>query len=120
MTTNTKMTGDFSDKPKTRALAERIVALVQTLGPSRQETKGQMTFGGKRKFLWMWAYGHTGDGTLYVTVCLDRQIKYPHLHYIKQVSPNRWNHHLVVRSAKQVGSPWFKELIEAGYAFSNK
>jgi len=120
MTNNNKMTGDFKGKPKTTALAERIIGLVQTLGPSRQEVRGQMTFAGKRKFLWMWTYGRTADGTLYVTVCLDREMENPHFHYVKQVSPNRWNHHVVVRSFEQIDSPWFRELVEAGYAFSGK
>lgn len=118
MAIDTKMTGDFKTKPRTLALAEKIAKLVQTLGPSRQEVKGQMTFAGKRKFLWMWNYGHTADGTLYVTVCLDRKMDSPNVHYVKQVSPNRWNHHVVVRSFEQIDSSWFKDLIEAGYAFS--
>jgi hypothetical protein len=46
----------------------------------------------------MWTYGHTADGTLYVTVCLDRKIANQNYHYVKQVAPNRWNHHVVVRS----------------------
>lgn len=115
-----KMTGDFSSKPKTMELAERIIAFTKELGPSKQETKGQMTFAGKRKFLWMWTYGSTGDGTLYVTVCLDRELTGPHFHYVKQISPNRWNHHVVVRSFDQIETPWFRELIEAGYDFASK
>jgi hypothetical protein len=115
---DTKMTGNFRTKPKTLALAERIIGLVQTLGPGHQEIKGQMTFAGKRKFLWMWTYGHTADGTLYVTVCLDRKIDSPNFQYVKQVSPNRWNHHVVVRSFEQIDSRWFNELIEAGHVFS--
>jgi hypothetical protein len=115
---HTAMTGDFGAKPKTQALAERIIEFVQTLGPSHQEIKGQITFAGKRKFLWMWTYGHTADGTLYVTVCLDRKIDSTNFHYVLQVSPNRWNHHVVVRSFEQIESSWFKQLIRAGYAFS--
>ncbi len=44
------MTADFSDKPKTQQLADKIVSLVESLGPSRKETRAQLTFGGKRKF----------------------------------------------------------------------
>jgi hypothetical protein len=115
---DTKMTGDFTAKPKTLALAERIIKLVQSLGPSHQEIRGQMTFAGKRKFLWMWTYGHTADGTLYVTVCLNRKLDSSNFHYVKQVSPNRWNHHVVVRSFEQIESAWFQEVIRAGYEFS--
>jgi hypothetical protein len=120
MATDTKMTGDFKGKPQTMALAERIIRLVQSLGPSRQEVKGQMTFARKRKFLWMWTYGHTADGTLHFTVCLDQAMESPHFHYVKQVGPNRWNHHVVVKSFDQIQSSWFRELVEAGYAFSGR
>lgn len=119
MAADNKMTGDFSAKPETMKLAEKIIAFVKTLGPSRQETKGQMTFGGKRKFLWLWTYGGSGDGTLYVTVGLDREMKNAHFHYVKQTSANRWNHHVVVKSAGQIDSSWFRKLVEAGYDFSN-
>lgn len=120
MAVDTKMTADFSTKPRTMELAKKVTALTGSLGPSRQETKAQVSFAGKRKFLWMWTYGHTADGTLYVTVCVDREIDDPNFHYTKQVSPNRWNHHVVVRSAEQIESTWFKTLVEAGYAFSNR
>ena len=120
MATDTKMTGDFKDKPQTMSLAERVIRMVDSLGPSRKEVKGQMTFARKRKFLWMWTYGHTADGTLYFTVCLDRAMESPHFHYVKQVSPNRWNHHVVIRSFEQIDSSWFRELVEAGYAFSGR
>ena len=118
MASDTKMTGDFRGKPQTMALAERVIGLVRALGPTRQEIKGQMTFAGKRKFLWMWTYGHTADGTLYVTVCLDKEMADQNYHYVKQVAPHRWNHHVVVRSFEQIDSLWFRDLIKAGYAFS--
>lgn len=120
MERDTKMTADFSSKPRTEALAKEIISLVTLLGPSHQETKAQLTFGGKRKFLWMWTYGHTRDGLLYVTVCLDREIQASHFKYTKQVSPHRWNHHIEVHSTAQIESAWFKNLIKAGYEFSNR
>ena len=120
MARDTKMSADFSSKPKTEALAKAIVSLVTSLGPSRRETRAQLTFGGKRKFIWMWTYGHTRDGLLFVTVCLDREVQDSHLKYVKQVSPNRWNHHIEVQSAAQIESGWFKDLVKAGYDFSNR
>jgi hypothetical protein len=114
------MTADFSGKPKTRQFADKIIALVERLGPSRRETRAQLTFGGKRKFIWLWTYQHTKDGTLYVTVCLDRALDGSHYHYVKQTSTNRWNHHVVIKSADQIESAWFRRLVEEGYAFANK
>jgi hypothetical protein len=117
---DTKMTADFGDKPKTRRFADTIIALVENLGPSRRESRAQLTFGGKRKFIWLWTYGHTADGTLYVTVCLDRELGGEHFQYVKQVSTNRWNHHIVVKSDDQIDSAWFRDLVKAGYAFANQ
>ena len=114
---DTKMTGDFKSKPATLALAERIVALVKSLGQSEQEVKGQVSFAVKRKFLWMWTYGHMADGTVYVTVCLDRKTDNQNYHDVKQISPKRWNHHVVMRSFEQIESQWFRQLIKAGYDF---
>ncbi|RWX05150.1 hypothetical protein EHI45_30605 [Rhizobium leguminosarum] len=55
-----------------------------------------------------------------ITVCLDREVNGPHFHYVKQTSPPRWNHHVVVKSLDQIESPWFKDLVKAGYDFANK
>jgi len=113
----TKMTADFSNKPETQKLADQIVSIVASLGPSHSETKSQLTFGRKRKFIWLWSYQHTADGTLYMTVCLDREIRSTHFQYVKQVGANRWNHHVVVRSTAQIEASWFKDLVEKGYEF---
>jgi hypothetical protein len=116
--TDTMMTGDFSGKPRTQKLADTIEKLVEGFEPTQKSVKGQATFRVKRKFLWMWTYGHTADGTLYVTVLLDRELKGDHFHYVKAVSANRWNHHVVVRSAEQIESGWFKDLIKCGVDFA--
>ena len=112
------MTADFTDKPKTRHFVEKITALVTSLGPSSRGARAQLTFGRKRKFLWLWSYQHTADGTLYVTVCLDRELHGAHFKYVKQVSANRWNHHVVVKSIDQIDSAWFVDLVKKGYEFA--
>lgn len=115
-----KMTGDFSGKPKTQAFFSDIVAYVNKLGQSQQSLKAQVSFSVNRKFLWLWAYEKTPDGTLYLTVCLDRKIDDPHFHYVKQVSKNRWNHHVEVKSKEIANSEWLRRLIKAGYEFAEK
>lgn len=103
MSTN-KMTGDFSGKPNTQAFFSSIAAYVEALGSCKQEIKAQVNYAVKRKFLWLWAYEKTPDGTLYLTVCLDRKIEDPHFHYVMQVSKNRWNHHVEVKSQEIANS----------------
>ncbi len=120
MAASNKMTADFSDKPMTEKLAGNVIDLVEALGPSHRERKAQLSFGVKRKFIWMWIYGRTPDGTLYLTVTLDKELRGPHFHYVKEVSSRRWNHHVVVKSSEQIESAWFKSLLEDGYAFSSK
>lgn len=120
MAASNKMTADFSAKPMTEKLAGKVVDMVEALGPSKRERKAQLSFGVKRKFIWMWTYERTPDGTLYLTVTLDKELKGAHFHYVKQATPNRWNHHVVVKSSGQIESAWFKSLLEDGYAFSSK
>ena len=112
------MTGDFTTKPVTRSFYEAIDAYVRSLGPCEREVRAQVSYGGRRKFLWMWAYEKTPDGTLYLTVCLDRALEDSRFHYVKQVSTNRWNHHVVVKSEGIAASGWLHRLIRAGYEFA--
>lgn len=115
-----KMTSDFRGKPKTQQYFEAIDTFVQSLGPSIQELKAQVSYSVNRKFLWMWAYEKTPDGTLYLTVCLDQRLSNPGFHYVNQVSKNRWNHHVEVKSEEIAASDWLRALIQAGYDFSKE
>lgn len=115
-----KMIGKFSSKPKTQAYCSTIEEYVNELGPSKKEVKAQVSYAVNRKFLWMWAYERTPDGTLYLTVTLDTKMDDPHFHYVTQVSKNRWNHHVEVKSKEIATSGWLYRLIKAGYEFSQK
>ena len=102
----------------TQAFFEAIDAFVNSLGPCRREVKAQVGYSVRRKFLWLWAYEKTPDGTLYLTVCLDRKLDDPNFHYVKQVSTNRWNHHVEVKSESIATSSWLRRLIRAGHEFA--
>jgi|SRR3989344_6165885 len=115
-----KMTGNFRDKPKTQEFFSTISAYVETLGPSKRTVKAQVSISVKRKFLWFWAYDKTPDGTLYMTVCLDREVDDPHFHYVNHISTNRWNHHVVIKSRDMAKSGWLRRLVRTGYEFANK
>lgn len=118
--TQNKMTTDFTSKPKTLDFFNTITRYVESLGESAKETKAQTSYGMNRKFIWFWAYDKTPDGTLYMTVCLDEPLDDPMFHYVNQVSKNRWNHHIEVKSEEIANSETVKRLIKAGYEFARK
>ena len=66
-----KMISVFSDKPKTNAHYRAIDSYVMALGSIRKEFRAQVSYAVNRKFLWMWAYEKTADGTLYINITLD-------------------------------------------------
>ncbi len=98
-TASNKMIGIFTAKPKTQNCFEIIEDYVTRLGE---------------------AYEKTPDGTLYMTVCLDKQLGNPHFHSVTQVSPNRWNHHIVVKSEETARSDWLRRLVEEGVEFAKQ
>jgi len=109
------MIGDFTGKPDTQSFAAAITYYAISLGPVTTELKAQLSFAAYRKFLWLWAYEKTADGTLYLNVTVDRRIDDPGIHAITQISANRWNHHVVVKSEATARSDWLHALIRAGY-----
>ncbi len=115
-----KMISDFAGKPTTQSYFVSIAEFAQSLGPLQRHRTSQVSFSVRRKFLWLWAYEKTGDGTLYLTVLLDRAITDPRFHYVSQVSKNRWNHHVEVKSEAIVRSDWLRNLIREGYEFAQR
>lgn len=119
MTTGSnKMIGAFDAKPLTLSFFTAIADYTQSLGTVTTDTKAQASFAVKRKFLWCWAYEKTADGTLHVMVTLDRELDDPNFHDVSQVSKNRWNHNVVVKTAETANSGWLRKLIRAGYDFT--
>lgn len=115
-----KMTGDFTTKPKTHDYFMTISQYVESLGESTKEVKAQVSYGVRRKFIWFWAYDKTPDGTLYMTVRLDRRMDDPLFHYVNQVSTNRYNHHIEVKSKEIANSDALRRLVRAGYEFASR
>lgn len=115
-----KMISDFTAKPKTKSYASAIETFTTNLGPVDVERKAQVSFAVNRKFLWLLAYEQTADGTLYLNVTLDRKVADPHVHNITQVSTNRWNHQVEVKTQAIARSRWLHDLIRAGYEFASE
>lgn len=113
-----KMISAFSGKPSTDSFYKVIDEYVMSLGQVKRELRSQVSYTLNRKFLWMWAYEKTTDGTLYLSVTLDHQWEDGNLHRVTQVSPNRWNYHVVVKSLQTANSLWLRTLIDKGYEFS--
>lgn len=113
-----RMTGDFAEKPRTDAYRLAIDEFVMSLGPVERSVKSQISYAVNRKFLWLWAYERTADGTLYLNVTLDHPVDDDRLHDVTQVSEHRWNHHVVVKSARTARSAWLRRLITEGFEFA--
>ncbi len=113
-----KMISDFSAKPTTDGYARQVDDYVRSLGPVTRELRAQVSYRVRRKFLWLWAYERTADGTLFLSVLLDREHPSPHVHAITRTSPNRFNHSVVLTSPEEADSGWLRELIGAGYEFA--
>lgn len=115
-----KMISDFAEKPTTQRFYEAIDTFVLGLGAVEKSMKSQVSYKVNRKFLWLWAYEKTADGTLYMNVTLDHPKDDKRLHKITQVSAHRWNHQAEVKSIKTAESQWIRELIRAGFQFANQ
>lgn len=113
-----KMIGEFDGKLATQSLFDAIADYIHSLGAVTTEVKAQTSFSVKRKFLWCWAYEETADGTLYLMVRLDQERTDEHFHDVSQISKNRWNHNVVVKSLDTAESAWLRDLIRAGYEFA--
>lgn len=121
MTSHTnKMISDFTNKPITQAHYEAIDGFVLQLGSVTKTTKAQVSYAVNRKFLWLWAYEKTADGTLYLNVTLDHPEHDPRIHKVTQVSAHRWNHHVEVKSTQTAESQWLQQIIKAGFEFARR
>lgn len=115
-----KMIGEFADKPRTHAQFLAIDEFVLGLGPVEKTIKAQVSYSVNRKFLWLWAYEKTADGTLYLNVTLDHVYDDERLHRVDQVSKNRWNHHVEVKTLRTAESAWLRKLVTAGFEFASR
>lgn len=118
MSSQNKMKGVFTDKPTTQRYFVAIDTLVTSFGGAEKEIKSQCTYKLKRKFLWLWVYDKTADGTLFMNILLDKKMDAPFLHDINQVSKNRFNHNIVIKSMDTIQSQAFQELLQESYEFA--
>lgn len=110
----------FDGKPVTHQIYREVEKRIRRLGPAERTIKTQISFGVNRKFAWVWLYNVTRknpNGILHLTLALDHDAEDPHVRDISQVSKNRWNHQIVIRTLDDARSDWLGELLEHAYRY---
>ena len=120
MPNSNKMIGTFEGKPETLRFFEYIDSYIRPLDGVKTEVKSQISYKVLRKFLWMWSYEKTADGTLFLSFLLDKKIEKGFVHDVSQVSKNRWNHSVVIKSAEDAQSNELKMALLQSYDFARK
>ena len=112
----------LSGKPESREIFEVISARIAEQGPSEVSVASQISFKVKRKFAWFWLYNVTRKnpgGVPHLMLAIGRKSEDPHVREINQISRNRWNHQIVVRTVDEARSVWLGELIAAAYQYGS-
>jgi hypothetical protein len=112
----------FEGKPLSYEHFKAIYQKVRSLGNFDVTVKSQISFSVNRKFAWFWLYNVTKanpNGVLHVMLCLDRPVEDRHVRDISQISRNRWNHQIVIRTLRDANSEWLRKLLEAAYSFGS-
>ena len=112
----------FTGKPRSFEIFKVVHDRVRSFGPFDVTVKSQISFGVERNFAWFWLYNVTKkdpNGILHTSVRLDRNIDDPHVRNIEQISRNRWNHQVVIRTMADARSRWLSRLMEAAYEFGS-
>lgn len=113
-----KMIGTFETKPQTQVIFAKIDSYIASLGGADTEIKSQISYRRQRKFLWMWSYEKTKDGTLFLAFLLDREMNADFIHASNQISKNRWNHSVVLKSVEDAENKGLKQVILDAYTFA--
>lgn len=105
----------FEGKPGTRAIFDEIKRRIDAAAPNQIEVGSQISFGSERKFAWVWLYNvsqRNPDGILHLSLRLDHEVEDERIRDVTQVSNNRWNHQIVVRSLDEARAGWLGDLID--------
>lgn len=112
----------FDGKPASFAIFEIVYERARSLGPFEVGVKSQISFGAERKFVWFWLYNVTQknpNGILHTMLSADRKIGDPHVRAVDQIGKNRWNHQIVIHTARDAQSKWLLRLLQAAYEFGS-
>lgn len=112
----------FAGKPESREIFEVIAARIAEQGPSEVSVASQISFKVNRKFAWFWLYNVTRknpSGVPHLMLAIAKRMEDPHVREINQISKNRWNHQVVVRTVDEARSVWLGESIAAAYQYGS-
>ena len=68
----------------------------------------------------MWSYEKTADGTLFLSFLLDKKLEKDFIHNYYQVSKNRWNHSVVIKTIEEAKNLELKTALLQAYEFSKR
>lgn len=112
----------FEGKPDTFKIFNAVYEQLHSIGSFDVSVKSQISFSVNRKFAWFWLYNITQtnpSGIFHMMLRVDRKIDDPHVRNIDQVSKNRWNHQIVIRTLNDAESQWLRALLEAAYQYGS-
>lgn len=118
----TKARDYFKGKPETYEIYKAIEKRLAALGPSEVTVKSQISFGANRKFAWFWLYNVTRknpNGILHIMLAIDHKVDDSHVRDISQISNNRWNHQIVIRTLEDAKSDWLGRLLREAYSYGS-
>jgi hypothetical protein len=113
----------FAGKPHTYEIFKELQRQIRAQGDSKMQVASQISFGGKRKFAWIWLYNISGanpEGTVQIMLALDREVDEPPVCRVTQIGSRRWNHLVVVHSMDEARDPKLHALIEEAYRYGTK
>lgn len=93
----------FAGYPQQEQLFQAIWELIQSLGPVKVEVmKSGISFGTRYKFAWVWLTQkydlQQPLGSLVLSFGLDQQILHARIKEAVNPYPQRWTHHVVIRT----------------------
>ena len=113
----------FDGKPDSFEVFNAVYEQVRSLGSFDVTVQLQISFGVNRKFAWFWLYNvskKNPNGILHTMLRLVTKIDDSHVRNIEQISKNRWNHQVVIRTLRDAQSKWLHRLLKAAYEFGSK
>jgi len=113
----------FEGKPQSYEIFEAVYDRVTGFGPFDVSVASQISFSVHRKFAWFWLYNVTKrdpNGVPHIMLLLEERFDDPRVRNIEQVSKNRWNHQIVLRTLEDGTSEWLRPLLQAAYRLGSK
>lgn len=113
----------FEGKPDTHEIFRVVAERIEALGSNTVEVRSQISFAVERKFAWFWLYNVTKknpSGILHLMLAIGDRVDEPRVRQVSQISGNRWNHQIVIRTLEDARSDWLGELLIGAYEYGRR